>query len=328
LGDKMRKRPGLVRVLSGLVVLPLAFVVGVAAVPGVSQATVPRAKKMPIYYVSLGDSYSVGFQPAAISPTDPTGGTSGYTAYVAHQEHLRLENFGCGGATTSSILDRTGCDDPAALHPVLYPTTTQQQAALAFIAAHPGQVGFITISIGGNDITGCTQSDPTAAAACLTSADSRITTNLISLVSSLNTALTSAGDTAKIVGLTYPDVILGAWVNPGGGAAQTLAAESVQAFDLLINPTLKSVYTSGVPNGIFVDVTNAPYREATSGSDTPLTSTQKTKQFGIIPDAVHEICQLTYFCSLQNIHANTRGYRFIGALIVAAIQPTRSALVG
>ena len=110
-------------------------------------------------------------------------------------------------------------------------------------------MGLVTISIGGNDITGCTQSNPAAAAACLTAADSTISTNVTGLVSSLNTALSSAGDSARIVGLTYPDVILGAFVNPGGDAAQTLATESVAAFDQLINPTLKSAYTSGVPNG-------------------------------------------------------------------------------
>ena len=318
----MSSRSGAITVLTGLTTV-LALAVGAIAVPGASQAA-SRANRAATYYLSLGDSYSVGFQPTAISPTDPTGGTSGYTAYVAHQEHLTLENFGCGGATTSSIVGRTGCDDPAAIDPVLYPTTTQEQAALVFIAAHPGQVRLITVSIGGNDITGCTQPDPAAAAACLTAADSRITTNLTGLVSSLNAALTSAGDAAKIVGLTYPDVILGAWVDPGGAAAQALATESVQAFDLLINPTLKSVYTSGVPNGLFVDVTDAPYRHATSGADTPLSSTQKTRKFGVIPDAVHEVCQLTFFCSLQNIHANTRGYRFIGALIVAALRPTAS----
>jgi lysophospholipase L1-like esterase len=317
----MPQRSRSISVVPALVGL-LALTVGLAAVPGVGQALVPPTKKMPSYYMSLGDSYSVGFQPTALSPTDPTGGTSGYTAYVAHQEHLTLENFGCGGATTSSIIGKVGCGDHAAFHPVLYRTTTQEQAALDFIAVHPGQVRLITISIGGNDVTSCTQSDPTAAAACLTAADSRITTNLTGLVSSLNSALTAASDTAKIVGLTYPDVILGAWVNPGGAGAQTLAAESVQAFDVLINPTLKNAYTSGVPNGLFVDVTNAPYREATSGSDTPLTLTQRTKKYGVIPDAVHEICQLTYFCSLQNIHANTRGYRFIGSLIVAALEPT------
>ena len=314
------KRLPTVAALSGLVVVS-AIAVGLAVLPGVSQAAVSHAKKTPVFYVSLGDSYSVGFQPTAVSPTDPTGGTPGYTAYVAHHENMTLENFGCGGATTSSIVGRVGCGDPAATDAVLYPTTTQEQAALEFIAAHPGQVGLVSISIGGNDITGCTQSDPTAAAACLTAADSTISTNVTGLVSSLNTALSSAGDSAKIVGLTYPDVILGAFVNPGGAAAQTLATESVAAFDQLINPTLKSAYTSGVPNGLFVNVTDAPYKEATSGADTPLTVVHATREFGKIPDAVHEICQLTYFCSLQNIHANTHGYRFIGRLIVAALQP-------
>jgi lysophospholipase L1-like esterase len=316
----MLKRLTMAIALCGLVVLP-AMAVGVVAASGVSQAAASNAKKAPDYYVSLGDSYSVGFQPTAVSPTDPTGGTPGYTAVVAHEEHMMLETFGCGGATTASIVGKTGCRDPAAFHAVLYPATTQEQAALDFIAAHPGRVGLITISIGGNDVTGCTQSDPTAAAACLTAADSTITTNVASLISSLNAALNSAGDKAKIVGLTYPDVILGAYVNPGGAAAQNLAQLSVQAFDQLINPTLKSVYTSGVPNGIFVNVTDAPSRQASAGADTPFALRHATKGFGVIPDAVREICQLTYFCSLQNIHANSDGYRFIGTLIVAALRP-------
>jgi lysophospholipase L1-like esterase len=313
----MRRRSTITAALSGLIALG-AIGAGLITSSGVSQAA-PHE----LYYVSLGDSYSVGFQPTALSTTDPTGGTGGYTAYVANHEHLKLMNFGCGGATTTSIVNRIGCGDPAALHPVLYPTTTQEQAALNFIndPANAGQVGLITISIGGNDVTGCTQTDPTAAIACLTAADQAITTNVTGLVTNLNAALTAAGDTAKIVGLTYPNVLLGAYVNPGGAAGQTLASESQLAFDQLINPTLQSVYTQGVPNGVFVNVTDAPFQRATAGGDTPFTSTHKTPQFGDIPDAVNEICQLTYFCSLQNIHANTRGYRFIGSLIVAALAP-------
>jgi lysophospholipase L1-like esterase len=313
----MRRRPTIAVVLSGLIALS-AVGVGLATTSGVSQAATHER-----YYVSLGDSYSVGFQPTAVSAADPTGGTGGYTAYVANHEHLKLENFGCGGATTSSIVSRIGCGDPAALHAVLYPTTTQEQAALNFIddRANAGRVGLITISIGGNDVTGCTQTDTTAAIACLTAADQAITTNVSGLVTNLNAALTAAGDTAKIIGLTYPNVLLGAYVNPGGTAGQTLAPESQLAFDELINPTLQSVYTNGVPNGVFVNVTDAPYRRATAGGDTPFTSTRKTPQFGDIPNAVNEICQLTYFCSMQNIHANTKGYRFIGSLIVAALAP-------
>jgi lysophospholipase L1-like esterase len=311
----MRRRSTIAVGLSGFIALS-AIGVGLVTGSGVSQAASHTR-----YYVSLGDSYSVGFQPTAVSAADPTGGTSGYTAHVANHEHLKLVNFGCGGATTSSIVGRIGCGDPAALHPVLYPTTTQEQAALNFInnPANAGRVGLITISIGGNDITGCTQSDPAAAVACLTTADQTITTNVTALVSNLNAALTAAGDTAKIVGLTYPNVLLGEYVNPGGTAGQTLASESQLAFDELINPTLQSAYTKGVPNGIFVNVTDAPYLRAKAGGDTPFTSAHKTQQFGTIPNAVNEVCQLTYFCTLQNIHANTRGYRFIGQLIVNAL---------
>jgi len=71
----------------------LAIAAALVAVPSVSGASGP------MHYLSLGDSYSVGYQP---SPT--SGATSGYTGVVAAANGLQLENFGCGGATTSSIL--------------------------------------------------------------------------------------------------------------------------------------------------------------------------------------------------------------------------------
>ena len=115
------------------------------------------------------------------------------------------------------------------------------------------------------------------------------------MVSSLNSALTAAGDTAKIVGLTYPDVILGSYVNPGGAAGQALAAESVVAFDDLINPTLQSAYTNGVPDGLFVNVTSAPFNKATTGDDSDVTGAPlyTLKPYGKLPPAVWEVCKLT-----------------------------------
>jgi lysophospholipase L1-like esterase len=298
--------------------------ISLVAVPGVSGAATRHAKKAPVYYLSLGDSYSIGYQPPAVTATDPTGGTAGYTAYVARKEKMTLENFGCGGATTSSIGDSIGCSQPAASDAVPYPSTTQEQAALNFIATNPGQVGLITVSIGGNDVTACAdQSGLSAIIACVETADSSITTNVTDLVSSLNSALSAAGDTAEIVGLTYPDVILGQYVNPGGSAAQSLASDSVEAFDDLINPTLRAAYTS-VTNGLFVNVTQAPYKKATAGddSDTPTAVPVNLKPYGKIPPAVWEICKLTYYCVEQNIHANTKGYTFIGKLIIAALDPS------
>ena len=161
---------------------------------------------------------------------------------------------------------------------------------------------------------------------CVAAATTTIQTNVKALVSALEAALQSAGDTsAKLIGLTYPDVILGDYVFPPGSPDVTLADESISAFDLLVNPALDAAYTS-VSEGSFVDVTSAPYKKATTGDDTGSTSsasptpgdvTTKLQPYGVIPVAVWEICTLTYYCSEGNIHANTKGYKFIGSLAVA-----------
>jgi lysophospholipase L1-like esterase len=314
----MRSRSVMSIALSAVVVASVAAI-GLMAVPGTSQAATKHVKKAPVYYLSLGDSYSIGYQPpSATNPTGDPNGSPGYTAYVAKKKKMTLEQFGCGGATTSSIVNAIGCPDYGSSDVVEYPTTTQEAAALAFInnPANAGEVGLITISIGGNDVTSCANASggDTGILGCIETADTGITTNVTSLVSSLDSALTANGDTAPVIGLTYPDVILGDWVFPTGATNQSLAGLSTTAFDALINPTLQAAYGGA---GNFVNVTQAPYKEATAGDDTPLTTLKNLRPYGKIPAAVAEICQITYFCSQGNIHANTGGYTFIGKLIVA-----------
>jgi lysophospholipase L1-like esterase len=301
-------------------------IVGLVVLPGTSQAAGKKGKTSASatkYYVSLGDSYSVGYQPAPTS-----GATSGYTGYVASKLKMNLVNFGCGGATSESILDFTGtCGAPDSYGPpaatdagVIPPGDTQVQAADAFIAAHSGQIGLITVSIGGNDVTPCASASPsnpvngaTNAIACVSAGVSTIQSNVTTLVDDLSAA---AGPTVPIVGLTYPDVLLGLWVYPtypAPSSEQTLATESVEAFSLLINPTLKKAYTS-VPDGKFVDVTTA------TGAYTPLTKLKKLAPYGKIPKAVAEVCHYTWYCALGNIHANTLGYTEIGKLIKKAVK--------
>lgn len=252
------------------------------------------------YYVSLGDSYSVGYQPYPTS-----GATSGFTGYVADKTGLVLKNFGCGGATTGSILHADGCHNVvAATDGVSYTTVPQAEAAESFIKDHKGSIGLITVSIGGNDVTSC------AAAAnpvtCVTEAVGVIRAN----VSALSTQLRSAaGSGVPIIGLTYPDVILGGWVYPAGTTDHTLASLSVVAFQTLINPALKAAYTGA--GGQFVDVT------AATGAYTPLSQLTTLAPYGTIPKAVAEVCMLTWYCSLGNIHAKTAGYTFIGKQITA-----------
>jgi lysophospholipase L1-like esterase len=260
------------------------------------------------YYVSLGDSYSVGYQP-------DRGSTPGYTVVVAKATRLTLVNFGCGGATTTSLVSSVGCPDvlPHTTGGVTYPTTTQEAAALSFLNAHRGHIGLITVSIGGNDVTACaSQSSPIP---CVATAVAGITKNVTSLAAALRAA---AGPKVPLIGLTYPDVILGTYVyptHPAGAAALSLANLSVVAFKSLINPALTKAY--GAAQGSLVDVTRA------TGAYVPLTKTVHSRAYGTIPAAVASVCTLTWFCAQGNIHATTKGYTLIGKLVVARYATVR-----
>jgi lysophospholipase L1-like esterase len=285
------------RALAALAVI-CGVLTGVLSAGQAAQA----ATKATTYYVSLGDSYSVGYQPNR-------GSTPGYTVVVAKATRLTLVNFGCGGATTTSLVSSVGCPDvlPHTTGGVTYPTTTQEAAALSFLNAHRGHIGLITVSIGGNDVTACaSQASPIP---CVATAVAGITKNVTSLATALRAA---AGPKVPLIGLTYPDVILGSYVyptHPAGASALSLAKLSVVAFKSLINPALTKAY--GSAQGSLVDVTKA------TGAYVPLTRTVHTRTYGTIPAAVASVCTFTWFCAQGNIHATTKGYTLIGKLVVA-----------
>jgi lysophospholipase L1-like esterase len=265
-------------------------------------APAQAAANSPTYYVSLGDSYSVGYQP------EPGGATPGYATYVAQHTHLTLVNFGCAGATTTTLMYTVGC--PAVLPHTAgdqpYPTTTQAAAALAFIAAHRGHIGLITVTIGGNDVVPCAKMPNPAT--CVLDATASISNNVTALATQLRAA---AGPQVPIIGSTYPDVILGRYVwpsRPPSTSSLNLAKLSVTAFKAIINPALDKSYAKS--DGAFVDVTEA------SGAYASLTHTVHTKAFGTIPVPVARVCSLTWFCTRGDIHPRNAGYTFIGRLMV------------
>jgi lysophospholipase L1-like esterase len=229
---------------------------------------------------------------------------------VASAEHLRLENFGCTGATSVSILHAKGCAGHiAAIDAVTYSSSPQAAAAEAFIRAHRESIALITVSIGGNDVTKCaTVASPiTCFFSSVTTAQSNITT----LAKGLRSA---AGPGVTIIGLTYPDVLLGLWVHPAASPDKTVASLSVTGFKEDLNPALKAAYTGA--GAQFVDIT------AATGAYTPLTDTTTLSPYGEIPVAVAKVCTLTWYCAVGSIHANTEGYDFIGQQIVAEYAKT------
>jgi lysophospholipase L1-like esterase len=276
------------------------------AVPAAAQAA-ERSK----YYVSLGDSYAVGYQ--ATGPGEGRATRNGFADQLVKQarkrgHRLELVNFGCGGETTTSILKRkTACGGPAPGAPD-YEGRTQVATAERFLRRNRGKVALITVSIGGNDVTSCArETDPIP---CVNTAIDGIKTNGRELVKRLRKA---AGKKVRIVGITYPDVILSQWVPGGQGqpANQDLSRLSVVAFRSLLNPALKAVYRSA--GGKFVDVTRA------TGAYEPLEETTTVEPYGTIPIPVAEICRISYYCQYRDIHLRTVGYKTIAQLIAGTL---------
>jgi lysophospholipase L1-like esterase len=166
-------------------------------------------------------------------------------------------------------------------------------------------VALVTVSIGGNDVTACARagSDPVA---CVAGAVDGIKANVGKLAKQLRSA---AGPDVRIVGTTYPDVILGQWVRPP--VNQDLARLSVVAFKSLINPALKDVY--GSVKGRLVDVTKA------TGAYGSLDEMTTLAPYGQIPVPVAKVCTLTWYCSDGDIHSRKSGYGVIADLIVGTL---------
>ena len=268
-----------------------------------------QAKPVRGSLLSLGDSYSVGWQelPGGKQGTTHNGPADQLVPLAAARGwKLKLVNLGCGGATTTSMLTPSpiGCASEA-LAPGApnYPGKSQLQAALAYIKGHPGQVKVVTISIGGNDVDSCpTKPDP---AGCVKANMPTAIKNLTKIVKQLRSA---GGKQMRIIGSTYPDVELGVWVHPTvlGPKTLQLVDGSLSSFRDVINPGLKRAYDT--VGAAFVDVTKA------TGAYGPFLSTNDPT-FGPIPVPVAKVCTLTYFCDgTFNIHMKTPGYHIIAAL--------------
>jgi lysophospholipase L1-like esterase len=234
------------------------------------------------YYLALGDSLAVGF-------AAPPG--HGYADdLLAHYgsviSNLQLVDLGVSGETTTSFINNG-----------------QLQAAEAFLAAHQGQVAFVTIDIGGNDIVGCGSLSGTAATTCVQNAFNTIGTNLPGILSGLRQA---GGPGLAIYGMNYFDPFLIEWLT--GPAGQTAAQNSISSLQQL-NSELQSIYTRyGVPTA---DVADA--FASTDFSDLV------SSPWGVVPKNVFLVCSwLDVTCRVGGPEgfgddANAMGYQAIAA---------------
>jgi len=290
--------------------LPAAALLAIAAflVPASAQA-----KAKTTYYVSLGDSYATGYQ--RNGPNNAGQNTNqGYTDYLyakLKQSHpgLKLLKLGCGGATTTSIINGEKPCDPTASVPYANTSraTSQLTYAAKWIKAHRARVHYVTISIGGNDFSNCPNAgDFNAILACTANGIETMKKNLPVIAKTLRRA---AGKDPVIVGNTYPDVVLGEWIYSDDG--KNLARASIPVFRDQLNPAMKSAYAKQKIG--FVDATK------NFGAYIPLEQTTFTP-YGDIPIAVANICRYGWYCEFRDIHLKSGGYSKLATLYRAEIR--------
>jgi lysophospholipase L1-like esterase len=248
----------------------------------------------PRYYLALGDSLAFGYQPN--HDFDHGYVNQLYAALHASQPRLRLTNLGCPGETSASLVTGGRCPYPGGL--------SQLDAAVAFLRAHPGQVKLITLDIGGNDVAHCV----TMAGIDLACFNQGLLTIAHSLSVTVS-RLRAAAPWAEMVGMTYYDTVLAAWL--AGPAGQALAQQSLPLSHQL-NAQLSLLYRAG-------RFRVADVAAAFSTDDMTLVNG--------VPLNVVRICQWTWMCALKplgpDIHANTAGYAVIAQTFLAALQRMR-----
>ena len=272
-----------------------ALVVGSAIGAAAAAATVtpntvaPAGGSAPVTYLALGTSLAVGYQPGRGETT------KGYVddLWRTMKEQipgLDLRNVGCRGETSRSMItgENSACD---------YAAGSQLDAAVAYLEAHPGEVAFITIEVGANDLVNRCMHWRTGQLdkACAVEQSPRQQSRLTHIVD----ALATAGPGVPIVAMTYYNPLLGFWGLVPGGRSLAHADQRVWS---VMNTGLATAYAAA---GATVADVAATFRID------DFTDTVRVPGRGRIPVNVALACKWTWFCSTKHpfdFHANATGY--------------------
>jgi lysophospholipase L1-like esterase len=275
-------------------------VTGTAVVLGASAfflaAPAQATDAGPAYYLALGGSDSVGFQPTAAVPhgarTD-----EGYADDLVGAEHARWDDLepvqlGCPGETTMAMLE--GGDRCS-------PEQSQLSRAVSFLHQHPSTV-LVTVDVGFNDMVRCL-AHHVVDEGCVDLALANIRTQLPQILAALRAA---GGPKLQIVGVGRYDPYLEAYLD--GAAGQSFAAQSLEVTARL-NDTLRSAYGgAGIP---MADVAGAFDMNSDASAALP--------DGELVPLNVARTCALTWECVTgplgHNKHPNAEGYRLISEAI-------------
>ncbi len=270
-----------------------------------SSTTAPSASSVSAFYLDVGASASLGFQPTGVPRHNGARTNTGYANDLVFREALRgvtlaLDQIGCPGETVESMLSTTTAD-----HCYQLPMT-QLRRAQQILQADKAQAGLVTIDLGFNDMRVCLDHIP-ASPTCVAGALAHVAADLPVIVRDLKSA---AGRNVRFVGLLYNDPYLGYFLDgPGGPAA---AAYTLDAMNRL-NAVMAHVYDA---EG--VAVANVPALFSTDVS-----TRVAVDNVGVVPENVAAACAYTWFCYKTPFgpddHPNDAGYSLIAEAIANAL---------
>jgi lysophospholipase L1-like esterase len=263
-----------------------------------------QAKATPHYYLALGDSLSVGFQP------NPQGvgleTSQGYTNDVYAYERksvpgLKLVEMGCPGDTTTTLLTGRGNAANASTFHCDRKGGSQLKAAESFLKSHhkKGEVVLVTLDIGANDVDGCTAPGVNLGT-CVAAGEKSIQTNTPKILKGIRGAAASG---TALAAMNLYDPVLGDYFSTNA-TDQGLAEASV-ALLKTVNADIKSA--DGGSHFKTADVA-----DAFDSYDMTPTVSYRGEQ---VPKNVEVVCTLSWACAAPprgpNIHANKTGYATI-----------------
>jgi lysophospholipase L1-like esterase len=300
-------------IVTVLVVVAAAYLLGHAngaANAGAASASASAPVKLSAFYLDIGASESLGFQPTGIPSHNGERTDTGYANDLVERQALKgvalaLEQVGCPGDTVQSVLDTTKSD-------ACYQTpNTQLTKAEAYLQAHRADQVLVTVDLGFNDVRPCMEADPVNET-CLNQAIAAIQQDLPIIMKGLKS---SAGPDVHFIGIDYADPYLGYYVNPSVGPAD--ATTTLAGMDQ-VDGVLDRIYANaGVP------VANVPALFQINNN-----ALVNVPNVGTIPTNVQQACELTWFCYTTPFgpddHPNNAGYSLIAEAIEAVLPKSWS----
>lgn len=282
------------------------------------------ADNEPGHYLSLGDSLTVGVQPDDNGTLQET--RDGYTDVLYRTLYdadstLQHERMGCGGEDTTSFLEGGNgqCEGE-------YDGMSQMGAAENFLDEHGDEVELVTLTIGGNNFTGCVEEldiegedGPTVDVDCVEDGLERIESELPEITERLSAAV---GEDTRIVAMTYYNPFLAALLLEGEATDEESPEGTAEVEGDLPGDESVVEYATGVleemnesMRGTYADagIDVADVADLFDSSDFDVPENSETG----MPANVQAVCDWTWMCDTAvgpDIHTNQAGAQEIAEL--------------